>query len=101
MLVYRANKNLQQYSRVSSENCYWGYMIYENNEVNMPKAVERKFFIYYSTYAWFFPFVIVVASVTFDLMPIIPSSYVKPNIGDNKCWFSSKWHDFVVISKSL
>jgi hypothetical protein len=36
-----------------------------------------------------------------DLMPIIPSSYLKPNFGDNKCWFSSKWHDFVLINKTL
>jgi hypothetical protein len=36
-----------------------------------------------------------------DLMPTIPSSYLKPNFGDNKCWFSSKWHDFVWLNKTL
>jgi hypothetical protein len=92
---------LKQHSSESSKNCYWGYVISEKNEVNMPKKTERKFFLFYSLYAWCCPLVIVVVSMVFDLMPIIPSSYLKPNIGDNKCWFSSKWHDFVVISKTF
>jgi hypothetical protein len=73
----------------------------ENDDVNMPKATERKVFILYSLFAWCCPLVLLVVSVVFDLMPIIPSSYLKPNFGDNKCWFSSKWHDFVLINKSL
>jgi hypothetical protein len=101
MLVYRANMKLRQHSTVSSINCYRGYVISENNEVNMPKVAERKFFLFYSVYAWCCPLVLVAVSMFFDLMPIIPSSYLKPNFGDNKCWFSSKWHDFVVIDKSL
>jgi len=101
MVVYRANMKLQQHSKRASKNCYRGYVIFENNEVNMPKEMERKFFICYSLYAWCAPLVLVVVSMIFDLMPIIPSSYLKPNFGDNKCWFSSKWHGFVVINKSL
>jgi hypothetical protein len=76
-------------------------VISENEEVKMPKRTERKFFIFYSLYAWCCPLVLVIVSMTFQLMPIIPSSYLKPNFGDNKCWFSSKSHDFVVINKSL
>ena len=101
MVVYRANMKLQRHSKMTSQNYYGGYVIYENNEVNMPKEMVRKFFIGYSVYAWCCPLVLVVVSMVFDLMPIIPSSYLKPNFGDNKCWFSSKWHDFVVINKSL
>lgn len=102
MVVYRANKKLQDYhSKEPSKNCCFGYVISENNEVNMPKKMERKFFFGYSVYAWCLPLVLVVVSMVFDLMPIIPSSYLKPNFGDNKCWFSSKWHDFVVINKSI
>jgi hypothetical protein len=66
-----------------------------NDEVHMPKQTERKVFRYYSLYAWGLPVLLVVVSMTIDLMPTIPSSYLKPNFGDNKCWFSSKWHDFV------
>ena len=102
MVVYRANMKLQQHhSKRASQNCRYGYVISESNEVNMPKKTERKFFIFYSVYAWCLPLVLVVVSMVFDLMPIIPSSYLKPNFGDNKCWFSSKWHNFVVINKSL
>jgi len=86
-----ANKKLQDYhSKEPSKNCCFGYVISENNEVNMPKKMERKFFFGYSVYAWCLPLVLVVVSMVFDLMPIIPSSYLKPNFGDNKCWFSSE-----------
>jgi G protein-coupled receptor Mth (Methuselah protein) len=86
-----ANMKLQQHhSKRASQNCRYGYVISESNEVNMPKKTERKFFIFYSVYAWCLPLVLVVVSMVFDLMPIIPSSYLKPNFGDNKCWFSSE-----------
>lgn len=85
-----ANVKLERHSEESSQNHYRGYMISKNNEVNMPKETERKFFIYYSLYAWCCPLVILVVSMTFDLMPIIPSSFLKPNFGENKCWFSSQ-----------
>jgi hypothetical protein len=75
---------------MSSKNRCRGYVISEKNEVNMPKKTERNFLICYSVYAWCCPLVLLVVSMTFDLMPIIPSSYLKPNFGDNKCWFSSK-----------
>ena len=101
MLVYRANMKLKQHSTESSKNCYRGYVISRNNEVNMPKRTERIFFIFYSVYAWCLPLVLVAVSMTFEFMPVIPSSYLKPNFGDSKCWFSSKWHDLVVINKSL
>jgi len=101
MLVYRANMKLKKYSKMPSKNCYRGYVISESNEVNMRKGMERKLFLFYSLYAWCCPLVLVIVSMVFDLMPIIPSSYLKPNFGDNKCWFSSKWHDFVLSNKSL
>ncbi|GFG32348.1 hypothetical protein Cfor_02394, partial [Coptotermes formosanus] len=85
-----AHVTLQQHSEESSQNHYRGYMISKNNEVNMPKGNERRFFIFFSIYAWGCPLVILFVSMGVDLMPIIPSSYLKPNFGDNKCWFSSE-----------
>lgn len=85
-----ANVRLQRHSEESRKNRFWGYVISTNNEVNMPKGSERKFFFFYSLYAWCFPFFLLAVSVAFDLLPIIPSSYLKPNMGDNKCWFSSE-----------
>ena len=101
MSVYRANVRLLRHSNESCKNRYLGYVISTNNEVNMPKGSERKFFFFYSLYAWCIPLFLLVISVVFDSMPIIPSSYLKPNMGINKCWFSSKWHDFVLINKCL
>ncbi|XP_069704986.1 G-protein coupled receptor Mth2-like [Periplaneta americana] len=68
------------------------YMWYEvlNNEVCMTKKTERRVFLFYSLYAWCFPILFVIFSMVIDLMPTIPSSYLKPQMGDNKCWFSSE-----------
>jgi hypothetical protein len=90
VLVYRANARLQQHPRTPSISRAWCYKINEKGEVKMLKRTERKFFIVYSLYAWCFPLVLLVVSVVFDLVPIIPSSYLKPNFGETKCWFSSK-----------
>lgn len=80
---------LQQYRNILPENRYLCYMVSKNDEVCMPKQTERKVFRYYSGYAWGLPILVVGVSMAVDLMPTIPSSYLKPNFGDNKCWFSS------------
>jgi hypothetical protein len=95
MFVYRANVRLQQCHRDLPEKQYLYYMVFKNDEVRMTKQTEHKVFRYYSVYAWGFSVLIVVVSMAIDLMPTIPSSYLKPNFGDNKCWFSSKWDNFI------
>jgi hypothetical protein len=95
MFVYRANMKLQKHSEDLSQNQYMCYKLKRNGEVRMPKQTECKVFIFYSLYAWGLSVIITAASMVMDFMPTIPSSYLKPNFGDNKCWFSSKWHDFV------
>ncbi|KAJ8872066.1 hypothetical protein PR048_025667 [Dryococelus australis] len=54
------------------------------------KTTERKVFLYYSLYAWIVPIILIVISLMIDLIPTIPSSYIKPNFGLNKCWFNCK-----------
>ncbi|KDR07201.1 probable G-protein coupled receptor Mth-like 1 isoform X2 [Zootermopsis nevadensis] len=85
-----ANVRLQKCSNDSSENDYICYKRLKDGRVNMPKATERSVFIFYSLYAWFVPLLFMVFSVSMDLMPTIPSSYLKPNFGEKKCWFSSE-----------
>jgi hypothetical protein len=90
MFVYRAYVRLQKYRKDLPENQYLCYTVLKNDEVRMPKQTEHKIFRYYSGYAWGLPVLVVGVSMAVDLMPTIPSSYLKPNFGDNKCWFSSK-----------
>lgn len=101
IFFYRANVKLQQCCNDSSRNQYMWYTLLKNGKVHMPKATERKVFIFYSLYAWCLPTILVFFSMTMDFMPTIPSSYLKPNFGSNKCWFSSKWHDFISLNKTL
>lgn len=100
MFIYRASVRLQQCRKDCPENQYLCYTVF-NDEVHVPKQTERKIFRYYSGYAWGLPVLVVGFSMAIDSMPTIPSSYLKPNFGDNKCWFSSKWHNFVWINKTL
>lgn len=90
MFVYRANVRLQQYGKDCPASQYLCYVVFNNDEVNMPKETARKTFRYYSWYAWGLPVLVVSVSMAIDSMPTIPSSYLKPNFGNNKCWFSSK-----------
>jgi hypothetical protein len=90
MFVYRANVRLQQCLKDPHKNQYLCYMVLNNDEVQMPKQTESKIFRYYSGYAWGLPVLFVGVSMAIDSMPTIPSSYLKPNFGDNKCWFSGK-----------
>jgi hypothetical protein len=90
MFGYRASGRLEQCRRDFPENQYLCYMVFNNDEVHMPKQTERKIFRYYSGYAWGIPVLVAGVSMAIDSMPTIPSSYLKPNFGDNKCWFSSK-----------
>ncbi|XP_067010451.2 G-protein coupled receptor Mth2 [Anabrus simplex] len=53
------------------------------------KLYVRRVFLTYSVYAWCVPLVLLASVVFTDLHPTIPSSYVKPHMGQSKCWFSS------------
>nr|CAD7193828.1 unnamed protein product [Timema douglasi] len=54
------------------------------------KSIERRVFLCYSIYAWCWPIVLIIVSTMIDLIPTIPSSYIKPNFGHVKCWYSSQ-----------
>ena len=52
---------------------------------------ERKKFLMYSIYAWCAPLIMLVVCVFMDLLPDVPSTYIKPGFGITKCWFNSKY----------
>ncbi|XP_063238540.1 G-protein coupled receptor Mth2-like [Bacillus rossius redtenbacheri] len=54
------------------------------------KRTERKVFLLYSLYAWTCSAALLAVSLTTDLVPTIPSSYIKPDFGLSKCWFNSQ-----------
>nr|CAD7428027.1 unnamed protein product [Timema monikensis] len=48
------------------------------------KSTERRVFLCYSIYAWCWPIILIIVSTMIDLIPTIPSSYIKPNFGHPK-----------------
>jgi hypothetical protein len=55
------------------------------------KEREHKKFVMYSLYAWGSPFIMLLVCMAMDLVPGVPSEYIKPDFGAKKCWFSSKY----------
>ena len=55
------------------------------------KERERTKFLMYSFYAWGAPLIMLVVAMLMDLIPEVPSTYMKPEFGVTKCWFSSKY----------
>ncbi|CAG4969539.1 unnamed protein product [Parnassius apollo] len=49
----------------------------------------RRRFAWYSAYAILLPIVLLVVTVTMDLSPAVPSTYLKPNFGVKGCWFKT------------
>ena len=88
-MFFRANARFLWNPDSVEENRFMGYTKL-NGEVLMKKETERRVFIFYSLYAWCIPILSVAISMIMDLMPTIPSSYLKPHFGENKCWFKSK-----------
>jgi len=53
------------------------------------KERERKKFLIYSIYAWGAPLVMLVVCLLMDLLPDVPSTYIRPEFGVTKCWFKT------------
>ncbi|XP_012273103.1 G-protein coupled receptor Mth2-like [Orussus abietinus] len=49
----------------------------------------RRLFFYYSIWAWTPPALLILVSMAMDLSPTVPTTYVKPNFGEQSCWFKS------------
>ncbi|KAK6623597.1 hypothetical protein RUM43_009449 [Polyplax serrata] len=45
-------------------------------------------FLWYSLYAWVFPCVITASCAVVNQMPNFPFDSIKPDIGEDNCWFS-------------
>lgn len=50
----------------------------------------RRRFAWYCLYAVLLPVLLLIVTVTMDLSPAVPSTYLKPNFGVVGCWFKSK-----------
>lgn len=50
----------------------------------------RRRFAWYCVYAIVLPIILLVVTITMDLSPAVPSTYLKPNFGVKGCWFKSK-----------
>ncbi|XP_014357678.2 G-protein coupled receptor Mth2 [Papilio machaon] len=52
------------------------------------KSMRRRF-AWYCVYAILLPVILLVVTVTMDLSPAVPSTYLKPNFGVKGCWFKT------------
>ena len=70
----------------------------------------RRRFIFFSLYAWGIPLIIVVIGQIFDNLPDLNPDAIRPNFGQEACWFpisgnqTEMWkkmftHDFVVSNR--
>ncbi|XP_022122149.2 G-protein coupled receptor Mth2 [Pieris rapae] len=49
----------------------------------------RRRFAWYCAYAILLPILLLVITITMDLSPAVPSTYLKPNFGVKGCWFKT------------
>ncbi|KAG6440646.1 hypothetical protein O3G_MSEX001410 [Manduca sexta] len=49
----------------------------------------RRRFAWYCAYAILLPVLLLVITITMDLSPAVPSTYLKPNFGVKGCWFKT------------
>ncbi|KAJ0176751.1 hypothetical protein K1T71_007930 [Dendrolimus kikuchii] len=49
----------------------------------------RRRFAWYCAYAILLPILLLIITVTMDLSPAVPSTYLKPNFGVKGCWFKT------------
>ncbi|XP_026492342.2 G-protein coupled receptor Mth2-like [Vanessa tameamea] len=49
----------------------------------------RRRFTWYCAYAILFPVILLIVTITMDLSPAVPSTYLKPNFGVKGCWFKT------------
>ncbi|XP_049833014.1 G-protein coupled receptor Mth2-like isoform X1 [Schistocerca gregaria] len=69
----------------------WHVMSVKNSrQYPREDADQRRVFVGYSVFAWFFPLLCLVITLLADIRPSVPPSFLKPNLGTSSCWFSSK-----------
>ncbi|XP_059050923.1 G-protein coupled receptor Mth2-like [Achroia grisella] len=49
----------------------------------------RRRFAYYCVYAMVLPIILLIVTITMDLSPAVPSTYLKPDFGVKGCWFKT------------
>ncbi|XP_045772511.1 G-protein coupled receptor Mth2-like [Maniola jurtina] len=49
----------------------------------------RRRFAWYCAYAVLLPVILLIVTITMDLSPAVPSTYLKPNFGVKGCWFKT------------
>uniref|UniRef100_A0A1B6EGM6 G-protein coupled receptors family 2 profile 2 domain-containing protein n=1 Tax=Clastoptera arizonana TaxID=38151 RepID=A0A1B6EGM6_9HEMI len=59
------------------------------------KEREHKKFIIYSIYAWGCPLIIFIITLVMQTVKEIPDTFIKPEFGLNKCWFSTEKATFI------
>ncbi|XP_072949099.1 G-protein coupled receptor Mth2-like [Epargyreus clarus] len=60
---------------------------YINSSVS--RRSMRRRFAWYCTYAILLPVILLGVTITMDLSPAVPSTYLKPNFGVKGCWFKT------------
>ncbi|XP_073956022.1 G-protein coupled receptor Mth2-like [Choristoneura fumiferana] len=60
---------------------------YVNSSVSR-KSMRRRF-AWYCAYAILFPVILLVVTISMELSPAVPSTYLKPNFGVKGCWFKT------------
>lgn len=60
---------------------------YVNSSVT--RRSMRRRFAWYCAYAVLLPVLLLIITVTMDLSPAVPSTYLKPNFGVVGCWFKT------------
>lgn len=61
---------------------------YVNSTVS--RRSMRRRFGWYCAYAILFPVILLVVTISMELSPAVPSTYLKPNFGVKGCWFKSE-----------
>jgi len=64
----------------------WSLVRYQVNHRAYRRIPPKRLFFYYSIWAWGPSAVLILVSMTMELSPTIPMTYVKPTFGEN-CWF--------------
>lgn len=74
--------------RIRRNNTSFSLRRYINSSVT--RRSMRRRFAWYCLYAVLLPVLLLIVTVTMDLSPAVPSTYLKPNFGVVGCWFKSK-----------
>ncbi|XP_013183223.1 G-protein coupled receptor Mth2 [Amyelois transitella] len=58
-------------------------------DASLTRRSMRRRFAWYCAYAVVLPVVLLIVTITMDLSPAVPSTYLKPNFGVKGCWFKT------------